>query len=177
MKWRSAFGRAAFTKELLGTKQEKKSVDKVANACIMQNNLMKLTPTQIKAIAQEVQDQVYTIRKQRLKSIEETVAACKDMKLLLKQQQKVEQEVKRMNEMARGVASKFKDEQTECQVYVRVDSDSKGYINVQVTDKHRNNYCYDVGGRVQHELTLQSINNNDVDVAELIAKLVKQYAH
>ena len=137
---------------------------------------MKLTPTHIKAIAQEEQDQVSTIRKQRLKDIEETVASCKDMKLLLKLQQKVEQEVKRMNEMARGVAGQFKDEQTECQVYARVDTDSKGYINVQVTDKHRNNYCY-VDRRVQHELTLQSINNNDVDVAELIAKLVKQYAH
>lgn len=164
----------AFTKELLGTKQEKKSVDSFANACIMQNNLMKLTPTQIKAIAQEVHNQVSAIRKQRLQSIEDSVATCKDMKLLLKQQQKVEQEVKRMNEMARDVAGAFKNAQTECLVHARVDDRGTGYLTVKVSDKSAGKYNH-VYNTVQHELTLQSINNDDVDVAELIAKLVKQH--
>ena len=142
----------------------------------MHHNNMKLTPTQIKAIAEEVEMQVRAIRDQVKEQMDSKLRTSSAIKLLVKQQAKIEKEYKCMLQMAKKIAADYdkENERMVCRVSARFDGDGTPKLEAWMTFK---DVAYGVADKVKHQLTLQSIDNADVDVASIIDKMVHQHCY
>lgn len=134
---------------------------------------MKLKPKQIKAIAEEVVEQIIDQQEQQKKQFTEAFNNNKDVKQLQKLYSKLAAEYKKLRLMAEEIKKALSNDVASCYI------SNIGNIYkdaVEVYAELRNPVStWDIEQQIVRSLTLQSIDSKDIDVAATIKQLVKQY--